>query len=73
MDIYDKICKKLIKRLMYCFHVYIILSCIKGIDKNTTKQAINDFELKGVFFYQDVNYFMLYFENYANSYSKSKM
>lgn len=59
--------------LKYGFRVHIILSCVRGVDKNTTEQAINDLKLKGVVFYQDVIDFILYFENCMNPYPKSKL
>lgn len=50
--------------LAYGYKVHIILSCVRGVAKQTTIDAIEDMTMKGVNFYEDVDDFLVYMYNY---------
>lgn len=50
--------------LGYGYKVHIILSCVRGVAKQTTLDAIEDMTMKGVNFYEDVDDFLVYMYNY---------
>jgi nicotinamidase/pyrazinamidase len=44
--------------LLYGYNVHIILSCVRGVDPKTTKDAIDDLISKGVNFYENIDIFL---------------
>ena len=51
--------------LKYGYKVHIILSCVRGVDKQTTIDAIEHMKSIGVYFYEDIDDFLLcnYYKN----------
>lgn len=52
--------------LRYGYKVHIILSCVRGVEKQTSDVAIADMKMKGVNFYENVDDFLVYLNNNLN-------
>ena len=49
--------------LRYGYKVHLILSCTRGVNFETTKNALNDMKEKGVLFYKTVDDFYAYYDS----------
>lgn len=50
--------------LRHGYKVHIILSCVRGVAKQTTLDAIEDMKMKGVNFYDDIDDYLSYIFHY---------
>lgn len=50
--------------LEYGYKVHIILSCVRGVEKQTSENAIKHMKSKGVQFYDDIEDFLLHLADY---------